>query len=192
MFHSGSILLRALFSATVIVWVFFEFRQQLQHRPEATVTDAGSRFVVRITGAAGVLASVFCNRSWPSMTIRPEIVASSTGLIVMVLGVALRLWSFRTLGRFFTFTVQTSRDQPVIASGPYRVIRHPGYAGLLLIIAGIGLTVDNWGSFVALTAAFSVGLGYRIVIEERALSRDLGGRYQEYARSRKRLVPFIW
>jgi protein-S-isoprenylcysteine O-methyltransferase Ste14 len=126
------------------------------------------------------------------MTIRPEIVASSTGLIVMVLGVALRLWSFRTLGRFFTFTVQTSRDQPVIASGPYRVIRHPGYAGLLLIIAGIGLTVDNWGSFVALTAAFSVGLGYRIVIEERALSRDLGGRYQEYARSRKRLVPFIW
>jgi protein-S-isoprenylcysteine O-methyltransferase Ste14 len=107
-------------------------------------------------------------------------------------GIGLRLWSFQTLGRYFTFTVQTSQDQPVIEAGPYRVIRHPSYAGLVLAFAGLGFIVDNWGSAAVLTVAIACGLVYRITVEERALSRDLGGRYQSYAEGRKRLVPFIW
>jgi protein-S-isoprenylcysteine O-methyltransferase Ste14 len=47
-------------------------------------------------------------------------------------------------------------------------------------------------SLVLLTVAASCGLVYRIRVEERALSRDLGGKYQLYAEGRKRLVPFIW
>ena len=57
---------------------------------------------------------------------------------------SLRLWSFHTLGRYFTLTIQTSSDQPVIADGPYRLIRHPSYAGLLLIIMAVGLFIGNW------------------------------------------------
>ena len=72
------------------------------------------------------------------------------------------------------------------------MIRHPGYAGLLIAVVGIGFAIDNWASLVALTSAMTTGLVYRIKVEERALSRDLGGRYQRYAASRKRLVPFIW
>jgi protein-S-isoprenylcysteine O-methyltransferase Ste14 len=48
------------------------------------------------------------------------------------------------LGHYFTFTVMTSANQPVITTGPYRVLRHPSYAGILLVLAGIGLSYGNW------------------------------------------------
>jgi protein-S-isoprenylcysteine O-methyltransferase Ste14 len=114
------------------------------------------------------------------------------GLFCLWFGVGLRLWSFRTLGRYFTFTVQTSQDQPVVSTGPYRVIRQPGYAGILLAVIGLGVIINNWASLIVLTGAITCGIIYRITIEERALSLDLGGRYQSYAEGRKRLVPFVW
>ncbi len=114
------------------------------------------------------------------------------GLVVLWCGFGLRLWSFQTLGRYFTFTVQTSAEQPVISAGPYRLLRHPGYAGILLAVIGVGCTIDNWVSLVVLVVAIASGLIYRITVEERALSRDLDGRYQSYAEHRKRLVPFLW
>jgi protein-S-isoprenylcysteine O-methyltransferase Ste14 len=102
------------------------------------------------------------------------------------------VWCFYTLGHYFTFTVQTSLDQPVIDTGPYRMLRHPSYAALLLIFIGWGFVYDNWGSLVVLTAAVAAGLVVRIRVEERALSKDLGGKYQEFAATRKRLIPFVW
>jgi hypothetical protein len=58
-----------------------------------------------------------------------------------------------TLGRYFTFTVQTSRDQPVITARPYRLIRHPSYAGLLMVIVAVGLFIGNWLSLLCLIVA---------------------------------------
>ncbi len=138
------------------------------------------------------MGAVLAKKWFPSATIGTETVAASIGLIVLWCGLGLRLWSFQTLGRYFTFTVQTSQDQPVISAGPYRVIRHPGYAGILMAVVGLGFTIDNWVSLVVLAGAIASGLILRISVEERALSRDLEGRYQSYAESRKRLVPFIW
>ena len=74
--------------------------------------------------------------------------AASIGLVVLWCGIGLRVWSFRTLGRYFTFTVQTSQDQPVIAAGPYRAIRHPGYAGLIMLIIAICSAINNWAFLV--------------------------------------------
>lgn len=88
--------------------------------------------------------------------------------------------------------MQTSGDQPVISSGPYRVIRHPGYAGILLAVIGLGLFIGNWLSFVSLTIAIGCGLMFRIRVEERALLQNLGDDYREYAATHKQLVPFVW
>jgi protein-S-isoprenylcysteine O-methyltransferase Ste14 len=102
------------------------------------------------------------------------------------------LASIRTLGRYFTFTVQTSADQPVIDAGPYRWLRHPGYLGILLAVGGIGVEMGNWLSplgFVALTA---IGVVLRIRVEEGALVAAMGERYVEFTRGRKRLLPYLW
>jgi protein-S-isoprenylcysteine O-methyltransferase Ste14 len=80
----------------------------------------------------------------------------------------------------------------VVSVGPYRVIRHPGYAGVLLSMVGLGLIIGNWVSVAFLVVGLAAGLVYRIKVEEDALSRDLGGRYQAYAMHRKRLIPYRW
>jgi protein-S-isoprenylcysteine O-methyltransferase Ste14 len=188
----ASSLAHTLYYVILLIWVVAEFRQATQRRPEGKAADQGSQAVVRLSYLGGIVAAVICNNSFPALAITPTALASWVGLIFLWFGVALRLWSFRTLGRYFTFTVQTSEDQQVISAGPYRVIRHPGYAGLLLAFFGVGFIIGNWASLAVLTVAVTCGLVYRIIVEERSLSRDLGGRYQAYAKSRKRLVPYIW
>ena len=59
-------------------------------------------------------------------------------MAILVAGLVLRGWSFKTLGEYFTFTVMVSSDQPVITAGPYRLLRHPSYTGILLACAGAG------------------------------------------------------
>jgi protein-S-isoprenylcysteine O-methyltransferase Ste14 len=113
-------------------------------------------------------------------------------LVLLWAGIALRQWSFRTLGRYFTFTIETSSDQPVIATGPYRVLRHPSYTGLLLVLIGIGLLLGNWLSLLAVAVAATSAMVYRIGVEERALEKALGDRYRQFASTRKRLIPYVW
>ena len=107
-------------------------------------------------------------------------------------GIALRWWSFRALGRYFTFRVMTSADQPVITSGPYRFLRHPSYLGILLALLGLALTYGNWISVASLLILPLIGFVNRIRVEEGALATTLGERYTSYAAGRKRLIPFVW
>ncbi len=68
------------------------------------------------------------------------------GAVIGWLGLLLRWWSFVCLGKYFTLVVKTSDEQPVVDRGPYRVLRHPSYTGLLLAVAGAGLMLGNWFS----------------------------------------------
>jgi protein-S-isoprenylcysteine O-methyltransferase Ste14 len=134
---------------TLGVWTIIEIWQALNRRSEATNMDRGSLGVVRLSAAAGVLLAALAHNV--TATAFPDnAVILGISLAVVWAGIGLRWWSFRTLGRYFTFTVMTSANQPVITTGPYRVLRHPSYAGILLIIAGIGLSYGNWLSLAAL------------------------------------------
>ena len=128
----------------------------------------------------------------PAATIRPGAVAFAAGLAVLLAGLVLRGWSFKTLGQYFTHTVMVSSDQPVIATGPYRVLRHPSYAGLILAALGVGLASANWAGLAGLMLLSITALLWRIRIEESALTATLGDRYRAYAAQHKRLVPLVW
>jgi protein-S-isoprenylcysteine O-methyltransferase Ste14 len=140
----------------------------------------------------GALLAVSASRGLPDLAIGNREVAGWCGLVLLWAAIALRQWCFRTLGRYFTFTVQTSSDQTVVTTGPYRFIRHPAYSAILLAAAAAGLYVGNWLSLVALVGAVTAGLAYRIVVEEGALSQDVGAAYRDYAATHKRLVPYLW
>jgi protein-S-isoprenylcysteine O-methyltransferase Ste14 len=173
------------------VWILAEQWQGRQRRSEATKTDSGSRIVVGISYAVGAISASLL-RNHVGGLITPADTGRWVGLGVLACGVALRIWSFRTLGRYFTFTVQTSTDQPVVTAGPYRFVRHPGYLALILVFAGIGLAIGSWWSLATLVGCITAGLSWRIHIEERALVAAIGEPYAAYAASHKRLVPFIW
>ena len=183
-----------LLVASGAVWFVIELRHSVAaDRPEAVKADRGSRIVLAVGVAVGFDTAFGIYHAVPAAAMRDAGRAAWVGLGIFWCGIGLRLWSFRTLGRYFTFTVQTSADQPVITAGPYRVVRHPSYTGVLL--AGIGLSLllfANWLSLVIATVGVMVGLGYRIRVEERALLVQLGDGYRRYAATRKRLVPYVW
>jgi protein-S-isoprenylcysteine O-methyltransferase Ste14 len=183
---------RGLLLGTGLVWLVGDLRQSTKERPEAAKADRGSRLVLAFTIVAGFAAAIAVSRAATGAAIRPARVAAWVGLGILWCGMVLRLWCFRTLGRYFTLSVQTSGDQPVIATGPYHVLRHPSYAAMLLAVVGLGLFMANWLSLVTVTAIVTGGFLYRIRVEERALLQALGENYRAYADTRKRLVPFIW
>jgi protein-S-isoprenylcysteine O-methyltransferase Ste14 len=163
-----------------------------RRRAEATKKDRGSRMVIRICVLPGVVLLVLSPRILPAADIRPPLVSVIVGIVIFAAGEALRVWSKVALGRYFTYTVQTSSDQPVTTSGPYRFVRHPSYTGILLIAIGAGAALGNWLGLGALTLLTLIALAYRIHIEEIALLEDLGDRYRDFAEHHKRLIPFVW
>jgi protein-S-isoprenylcysteine O-methyltransferase Ste14 len=87
--------------------------------------------------------------------------------------------------------IQSEREQRVIDTGPYAVVRHPMYAMGLLYIVGIPLLLGSWLGLAA-APLFLIGLVPRSLMEERILRRDLPGYGDYMARVRFRLIPEIW
>jgi len=87
--------------------------------------------------------------------------------------------------------IQSERGHRVVSDGPYAVVRHPMYAGALLLFLGTPLLLGSrWG--LALAPVIAVLMGTRAVMEERTLARELEG-YKEYAaRVRYRMIPLVW
>jgi protein-S-isoprenylcysteine O-methyltransferase Ste14 len=184
--------LSGLLVATGGVWAVVEFRQSLRSRPDARRAERGGRTVVVVPAVVGGLLALYLATVVPWLTVPDRTAASWCALVVLWAAIALRLWSFRTLGRYFTFTVLTSTDQAVVTTGPYRFVRHPAYSALVLAAVAGGLLIGNWLSLVVLVGAVTGALVYRITVEERALERDIGPAYREYAATHKRLVPYVW
>ncbi len=113
------------------------------------------------------------------------------GIIVMILGIIFRQWSIAILGKFFSGTVGTQKGQKVVEKGPYKYIRHPSYTGALLILIGIGLALQSLGAVIILVLLFSLAYGYRIYVEEKLLTSELGYPYIEYKKRTKKLIPYI-
>lgn len=170
----------------------FEFNQWQQRREEATKTDNGSLRILLACTVAGIALLVLAPKLAPAAVIRPTSVAFAAGIGLFLAGFGMRRWSEMTLGRYFTFAVMTSEDQPVITNGPYRIVRHPGYSGVLLVVTGAGAVSGNWVGLGAFTVLVLLPLLYRIHVEEDALVRSLGNAYGSYAAQHKRLVPLIW
>ena len=117
--------------------------------------------------------------------------AGPVGVGVQALGLGLRAWSMRTLGRSYTRTLRTEGAQRVVEAGPYRFVRHPGYAGSFLIWLGFALTSRSLPVLEVVGGLVGGAYHRRIAAEEALLGRDLSG-YGAYAGRTKRLIPFVW
>lgn len=92
---------------------------------------------------------------------------------------------------FASSTIEINAGQTVIATGPYALVRHPMYAGALLLIFGTPLALASWWGFVPAVLLAGV-IVWRLLDEEEFLSHDLPG-YNDYRRNvRWRLLPGVW
>jgi protein-S-isoprenylcysteine O-methyltransferase Ste14 len=114
------------------------------------------------------------------------------GLILMITAILLVGWAMGQNPHFeSTVRIQTDQNHRVIQSGPYRIVRHPGYVAGIALLIGMALVLNSaWALVPAVLAA--VDLVIRTSAEDRFLQENLTG-YREFAkRTRYRLVPSIW
>jgi protein-S-isoprenylcysteine O-methyltransferase Ste14 len=152
--------------------------------------DRGTRVLIAISLGAAIAAASVATSVAPSLRI--PVAVRVFGVIVMWSGLATRVWAVATLGGAFRTTVEVDPGQAVVTTGPYKWIRHPSYAGLLLIVAGLGLALGNWLSAAACLALPLPALAWRIHVEEAELGRVLGDAYRAYRASTARLIPGAW
>jgi protein-S-isoprenylcysteine O-methyltransferase Ste14 len=119
-------------------------------------------------------------------------VAAGVGIVlagVFLAGVALRAWAIHELGAAYSHRVVRICESGLICSGPYRVLRHPAYSGMLLANAGFVGYFAGPASIAALTL-LAAAILWRIRVEEGVLFRSPG--YREFARIRRRILPGVW
>lgn len=115
-----------------------------------------------------------------------------TGFVLIILGFIFSNWAMLE-NRYFSAVVriQSDRGHQVIQGGPYRIIRHPGYAGGIVSYLAIPLFMNSWWGYIPMLAA-CILMVLRTYLEDQTLQSELPG-YAEYAqRTRYRLIPGVW
>ena len=143
------------------------------------------RVVLFILVVALVRAGVFRD---PGLSTSPW--RAVVGLTLLVAGLGLAVWARVHLGRNWGTPMSRKEDPELVTSGPYRLVRHPIYSGLL--VAGIGTAVAmSWVGLVAVALA-GVYFAYSAVMEERILVREFPDSYPAYRRTTKMLLPYVF
>jgi protein-S-isoprenylcysteine O-methyltransferase Ste14 len=92
---------------------------------------------------------------------------------------------------FTSATIELAPDQKVISTGPYALVRHPMYAGALVMLLGIPIALGSWWG-VLVTVAIMPALIWRLFEEEKFLARNLAGYLEYQNKVRYRLIPLVW
>jgi protein-S-isoprenylcysteine O-methyltransferase Ste14 len=183
-----------LFDFTYFVWITSELFgtvliPRLRRRGATRVKrDRGSAALVIVTIFLSI--SIAFSFGYAGVGMLPDWIFY-IGIFLIFLGVLVRQVSIAILGRFFSLTVQIAEDHKVVDKGPYRLVRHPSYTGVLITFIGLGLAVQSWGALLLLLVVFSVSFGYRMRVEERTLLSELGQDYASYMKRTRRLIPYL-
>lgn len=183
-----------LAEAGILCWVGYELLLRRREDPNAGTwqaddRDRGSTRVLFAAYGAAVAANVGLGLA--GVGVLPDGVRWC-GVALLACGLALRAWGMRRLAAAYTRTLRTVDDQHVVQDGPYRLIRHPGYCGGLLVWIGYSLGLGSWPAALVVTALLVAAYTWRIAAEERLLLDAFGPVYGEYRDRTKRLIPFVY
>lgn len=154
-------------------------------------------FILRILFAVGVLTWILLFRrsvlervfgQSGGVFVSP---LSIFGIILCISGIALAIYARWHLGRNWSYRPAIKEGHELVTSGPYRVIRHPIYAGILTALLGTALTgMGIWLYFFLMCCLFVIV--YRIRVEEQLMVHQFPEEYPGYRKKTKALIPFVW
>lgn len=159
-------------------------------RPPEAGADRGALKIIRLVALAHLVFGLLDVGRW-HLTRVPDGLRA-VGLAGMILGVAL-VFHAMTTNRFFSAVVRIQRERGhhVVDRGPYAIVRHPGYVGMIVSVPFGALVVGSWIG-VAVALAYAAMMMRRVVVEDAFLRTNLAGYDGYAARVRYRLVPGVW
>jgi len=173
------------------IWaVFIIYWAVSAARVKKDVERAGNRW--QWFGPA-VIAIIIASFLFPALNERVIPLNNITGPIALAasaLGIGYAIWARRHLGKNWSATPALKEDHALVTSGPYRLVRHPIYTGVLLAFVGsIIVSTALWMILLAVVAAMFI---WRVNVEEALMTREFPNEYPEYKKKTWALVPFVW
>jgi protein-S-isoprenylcysteine O-methyltransferase Ste14 len=178
--------MRALTLGLLLLWLLLEAPLALRmSTDDQRGEDRGTVAFNGVARAVALVTALALPPIWRSWNL-----ARSVGLLVFVAGFTLRLSAIRELGRFYSHMVRRTDGHRVVDSGPYRLVRHPAYLGVITAHQRFAVVFLNGWSVLAVVLLVVPAFVRRITVEEPVLMKIPG--YDEYARGRARLLPKVW
>lgn len=171
----------------IALWVAWLLPFVLRRRgggQKASVTARSARWGMLLQAFAFGLATVHPPSQPPATAIR---IAISTAL--GVLAIIFSISATSALGGQWRFDAALNPDHHLVQSGPYKLVRHPIYASMLLMIVATGLILCNWVVLCSALVFYFVGTEIRVRIEENLLVAHFGSEYEEYRRRVPAYLP---
>lgn len=178
-----------LFAVTFVAEKIFLWRRKLESQKD---WDKSSLLIFDVSGVLSVPVGIALGFTEVGRIHTGYALISVLGIVVMLLGTALRWSAILTLRNYFTVNVTILKNHEIVRHGLYKYLRHPSYTGLLLRYFGFGIGLSNWLSVIFIFLPLVAAVLYRIHVEEAALKQAFGSQYQEYAQNTTRLIPKIY
>lgn len=186
----------SFFLIALLAWIVLEIFVQLRDRRVInTVKDNNTLKEVMLLSLLTLFSCLLMKLLFPTEQIIPAEIEGDivrAGGLVILMGVILRFWAIRTLGKYFRRTVMIHDDHILIQEGPYRFLRHPSYTGAYLGIIGFSLATNNALSLLVGLIMGFFSFRHRIQVEEKVLAEHFGEKFKKYATQTKKLIPLIW
>ncbi len=172
----------------ILIWIY-TFLNSVKHFGKKQKKDKGS-FLVIVAGFTSIIyLNSICRKR---LLLVMPVSIFWVGILFIILGVLLRVYSVWTLGKSFTLTAQVNSEQKIVQTGPYKYLRHPAYSGSILTLIGIALAFRSFIGVLGTLIIIAIIYGYRIFIEEKLLENNFGTSYEEYKKNTSRIIPHIW
>ena len=181
-----------VFAVAMAIFIAQEFTQGFGTPESAKISDDrwALLYLEVLPVALVVAASAVSLAGWGAWGMSQ--VVFFIGVCVLCLGIAIRQWSHHALGRFHQVSVTIHGEHEVVSRGPYRVVRHPMYAGSAVTFLGVGLALGTWPGLALVFVGTLAAIVRRIRVEEDTLHDALDAQYRDYASGRARLLPGLW
>jgi protein-S-isoprenylcysteine O-methyltransferase Ste14 len=170
-------------------WIAAAWNVKATRRHEPYASRLGH--VVLVVLAAALLAFHQQPFQWLDARFLPPAMPTYwLGLLMVAVGLAFAVWARVHLGRNWSGQVTVKEDHELIRGGPYAIVRHPIYTGMLFAILGTAIAFGEWRGLIAF-GLLTISLVPKLRMEERFMRETFGERYVRYCAGVPALIPFI-
>jgi len=187
-----------VFVVVMICWFVFAGVFLLRKKPPSPPDqkrESGSLFGVALQGMSYGLVWGVRRPMFTPIVSGNGAISIVTGLLAICAAVS-SVWlitmAVRTLGKEWSLTARLVEGHQLATSGPYALVRHPIYSGMLGMLLATGLAISHWAALLGALLIFFIGTTIRVRSEERLLREAFGEQFETYARTVRAIVPGLY